>query len=650
MVRLVCAKSRIALIGNITIPQLELSAASLLKKLYLQIRNQFSFNVDRVVLWSDSTIVLHWIHKAPNLLKTFEANRVTDIQSLGEKVQWRHVRTNDNPADALSRGQLPADFLQNTLWFTGPAWLAQSEENWPLLIQLKLTNLPGLKQRTCIATVAHTANIYSGSSSYCTLLKAIVLLIRWRNKSPKKEPIAVAEQLEAEQRLLKLVQHENFSVEVTRLKTARDATPGEPRKTTRFDNLQPFIDESEIVRVGGRLKKSKLLYNQRHPILLPAKHHVTDLIIRHYHQSNQHGGIQLTLYSIRERFWILNGRDQVRKVVRQCVDCIRVKPILLHAPVADLPSSRVTESPAFSHVGIDYFGPILIKEKKFRNRSMLKTYGCIFVCMKSKAVHIERASDLSSEGFLAAFLRFISHRGIPEHVYSDNGTNFVGADKELKEIYDLIGADEFRQSIEGHALSNRITWHFNPPLSPHFGGLWESAVKSAKHHLKRILKDHFLTYEQLNTLLIEIEATLNSRPLCVLSSDPNDPLAITPAQLLIGKSFKTLPEKHLFSVADNRLSTWNFITKARQDFWKRWHSEYLNELQVRQKWNNSNGEIKTGAVVILIEKNIPSGRWPLGVVLEVFPGSDGVTRVVNVKTASGIYKRNITNLCVLPLA
>ena len=243
-----------------------------------------------------------------------------------------------------------------------------------------------------------------------------------------------------------------------------------------------------------------------------------------------------------------------------------------------LPEARVTEAPAFSRTGVDFFGPILIKEKKDRNRSFIKTYGCVFICMVSKAVHIELATDLSTEGFLAALRRFISRRGIPEHIYSDNGTNFVGANRELREIYDLLDTADFKQAIGSFALSKSTEWHFNPPLSPHFGGLWEAAVKSFKHHLKRVLKDQKFTYEQLNTLLIEIEAILNSRPLCAFSADPNDPLAITPAHLLIGRPFNFLPEKNLVSVLDNRLSTYNFITKARQDFWKRWYKEYLKRI------------------------------------------------------------------------
>ncbi|XP_058797376.1 uncharacterized protein LOC131667740 [Phymastichus coffea] len=315
--------------------------------------------------------------------------------------------------------------------------------------------------------------------------------------------------------------------------------------------------------------------------------------------------------------------------------------------MGNLPKARVDGSPAFDHTGVDFFGPMLIKEKKNRNKSFLKVYGSVFICLASKAVHIELVSDLSTEGFLIAFRRFVSRRGIPSNVYSDNGTNFIGADRQLQELYDLFEKPEFRERVGEHAIAKRVKWHFNPPLSPYFGGLWEAAVKSFKHHLKRII-DKQLTFEQLETLLIEIEAILNSRPLCALSADPNDPLAITPAHLLIGRPFNVLPEESLISVPSNRLSTTNFMTQARQTFWMKWHREYLHEIQLQQKWHTSNSEIKPGLVVLMMDDLTHCARWPLGVILEVFPGSDGIARVASVKTTSGVYKRNITRLCILP--
>lgn len=665
-IKLACSKSRVAPISGLTIPRAELSAATVLKRLYVESKSQFEFPIDRVVFWSDSTIVLCWLKKAPHLLRTFEANKVAEIQSIEDQVEWRYVRSKQNPADALSRGQLPSEFLNNSLWVSGPEWLSLSELNWPLPVEHTSANIPGLRKGVCLVTSSSPSvnDIFLRFSKYQRLVRVIAYIRRWKKSKPNnrcvrlffeitdyKERIAkiiklipsllCSEVINSERCVIKLIQHERFSKDLKLLENGQ---------TTRLDAFSPFIDEFSLIRVGGRLKKSKLVYNQKYPLLLPAKHYVSDLIIRDFHERCLHAGIQSTLYATREYYWIQNGKNQVTGVLHRCVECVRQRPRMMHAKMADLPESRITESSPFRCTGVDFFGPFLIKEKKARNKTFIKTYGCVFVCMSTKAVHIELAIDMSSQGFLAAFRRFVSRRGLPEYVYSDNGTNFVGANRELLEIYKLFDTSEFKKDISNYALSNRIEWHFNPPVSPHFGGLWEAAVKSFKHHLKRIMKEQHLTYEQLYTLLVEIEAILNSRPLCSISSDPNDPLALTPAHVLIGRPFNFLPSENLVLVPDNRLSTYKFIIKARQDFWNRWHKEYLNELQMRTKWQSSSDEVKPGSVIALKDDNLGCARWPLGVILKVKPGSDGISRVASVKTATGIYDRNITRLCVLPIS
>ncbi|KYN12710.1 hypothetical protein ALC57_15113 [Trachymyrmex cornetzi] len=266
-----------------------------------------------------------------------------------------------------------------------------------------------------------------------------------------------------------------------------------------------------------------------------------------------------------------------------------------------------------------------------------------------KAVHLEVVSDLTSDGFLAVLRRFVARRGMPEHIYSDNGTNFVGANKQLREMYALFNSDQHKEQVNKFACNHRITWHFIPPAAPHFGGLWESMVKLFKHHFKRVVGDSLFTFKELNTFTIKIESILNSRPITILSCDLNDLLVLSPAHYLIGKRLTALPEGNLTSVPANRLSTWQHISKVRQHFWARWNLEYLNELQVRVKWVKDEPQFVTGAVVLIKDKNLPCNQWALGRITKIHPGDDGRVRAATVKTANGEVERAARYLCLLPV-
>jgi hypothetical protein len=313
--------------------------------------------------------------------------------------------------------------------------------------------------------------------------------------------------------------------------------------------------------------------------------------------------------------------------------------------MGQLPAARVCVNRPFTHTGVDFAGPLLIRVG-LRRAAPIKAYVAVFVCLATKAVHLEPVSSLNSDAFMACLRRFMSRRGMPSHIWSDNGTNFIGVQRELKQYF---LPQNTGRTIPEDLISDGIQWMFMPPGAPHFGGLWEAAVKSFKHHLFRTVTNTNLNFEELCTILTQIEACLNSRPLTALSSDPSDHRALTPNHFRIGGSSQPSPEPDVTDVPDQRLKKWMLLQKLIQGFWHRWRTEYLSPIQGRQKWLKNSTEIQSGALVILVEDNLPPRSWRSVRIHALHPGTDGITRVATVRTSSGsLMKRPLTKLCPLP--
>ncbi|XP_029672102.1 uncharacterized protein LOC115240850 [Formica exsecta] len=414
--------------------------------------------------------------------------------------------------------------------------------------------------------------------------------------------------------------------------------------------LSPFMDKDGLIQVGGRLKNSDLQPEARHPILLPRDHELTKRIIRQEHVRSLHAGTHATMATVRQRFWPLSLRSATRKIVRNCMICFKAKPIQSEALMGSLPTSRVTISRPFSHCGVDYAGPVILREGKRRNARNHKAYISIFVCFATKGVYIELVSDLTSEGFIGALRRFISRRGKPSCIYSDNGTAFVRAQKQLKELYDFINDSQTQGHIQQFLREHETSWCFIPPNAPYFGGLWEAAVKSAKYHMARIIGKAHLTFEKMTTVLCEIEAILNSRPLMQLSADPNDLTYLSPGHFLIGTALNSLPCHDLHDTNENRLTRWQRVEQLRQHFWRRWSLEYLHSLQERTKWKVNKGiQLKPDQLVLIKQQGLAPLQWLLGRVQEIHTDSDGVVRAANVRTAKWSFIRPLSKFAILPI-
>ncbi|CAL8084624.1 unnamed protein product [Orchesella dallaii] len=305
-------------------------------------------------------------------------------------------------------------------------------------------------------------------------------------------------------------------------------------ENSKLKKLVPFQDEEGLLRVEGRLHHADLPVDRRHPIILPRNNHLTSLIIEECHIRHFHSGASLTCAALQHDYWILGAKDAVRHQIRKCIRCKRVRATGMQQLMGNLPAGRVNQNRPFLHSGVDFAGPFQIKMRRGRGATSDKCYFAEFVCFTTKAVHIEVVTDLTTEAFIACLRRFTARRGVCSHLYSDCGTNFIGADRELSKQLLIVNRTSQQQCSE-----LGITWAFNPPAAPHQGGLWEAAVKSIKFHLKRVMGTSLLTLEQFQTLLCNVEACLNSRPICALSSDATDYSALTPGHFLIGSQSRS---------------------------------------------------------------------------------------------------------------
>ncbi|GFX61219.1 integrase catalytic domain-containing protein [Trichonephila clavipes] len=261
------------------------------------------------------------------------------------------------------------------------------------------------------------------------------------------------------------------------------------------------------------------------------------------------------------------------------------------------------------------------------------------------AVHIELVLDLTSQAFIPALKRFMARRGKCAKLFSDNGKNFVGACNEIKKLLEIVRNPD--EKLANYLAAEGIEWKFIPARSPNFGGLWEAAIKSCKYHLKRVGIN--LTYEELLTVTVQIEGILNSRPLCPLSNNDDDFQVLTPTHFLINRSLNSLEEPNLTKCKESNLKRWQKITKIVQLMWKFWSCNYLNQLLQRGKWMFEKNNVKIGDLVLIIEENLPTYKWALGRIVELYYGEDKKVRVVKIKTQYSTCKRAISKIFVLPM-
>ena len=449
-------------------------------------------------------------------------------------------------------------------------------------------------------------------------------------------PALSAEELrEAERLVVGQVQKEAFSQEISALKNG-----GTISSSSSLLQLTPQLDPDDLLRVGGRLANAPLAEVSRHPLILPRDNRITTLIIDAIHQQLMHAGADHVLNELRQTFWVPRARQAVKKVVMDCPSCRRRRAQPCQPRMADLPAARFDTRHAFSSIGNDFFGPLMVKT---HGRRTEKRWCMLVTCLTTRGLHLEVTHTLDTQSFLMGFRRFVARRGPPSEVFSDNGSCLRAGEKELRQL--------LRQWNQ-HAISDELTqqnirWHFNPPAACDMSGVWERMVGTVKRSLRAVLGRLIVTDEVLHTVLAEVEAVVNSRPLTHVSTEPSSLEALTPSHLLLGRPTSRLPPG-LFQDGDtSSRRAWRQSQALAEQLWRRWLREYVPGLACRRKWMTETRNLQVGDLVLLVESGITRGQWPLGRVIEVVPGPDSRVRSARVRVRGGELHRPVRRLCLL---
>ncbi|UYV82396.1 hypothetical protein LAZ67_21001940 [Cordylochernes scorpioides] len=607
VVRFVEARNRLATIKRITIPRLELLACLIGARLLVHVLENLEESPEKIQCWTDSSPALYWIQQQENWAQ-FVSNRVKEITTLTKSEDWNHVAGEHNPADLPSRGESPSKFTKSR-WWEGPKWLQKKKEDWPVSkVQYDLEAIEERRKTVVAGFVTKKPeenpwylNLYEGKRevTLTQILRVIAWMLRFKPSEYKGDIISQEELDSAEKSLVKIIQSESIGDEDPKMK-----------------QLHAFQDKEGLWRVKTRIVNRNDDELFRLPILIPTNHPVTELIVKSVHEKMYHCGAQTLRSVLREKFWIPKARQLVRHVIHKCPRCRRFETKRVDVPEASLPQHRVRDVVVFEVTEIDLGGPLYLEDGQ-------KVWFVIFTCGVYRAVHLELVTSLSTEGLVGAVERFVARRGCSAVIYSDNGTNLVGLRNEL------------------YRVNFGVKWKLNPPAAPWWGGWIERIVGLTKKLLRRLLGKRVVNYEEMVTILENCERVINARPLTYIAEDNDDLVLLTPEMFL--REPKTEGEIDLNEFRCNFGKSYEKRKRLLKEFRKRFRSEYLG-LLVHHDNSKKQRQLKVGDIVLVEVENRKQINWPIGKITKVFPGTDNVRRLVEVKTKSGFMERAVQRL------
>lgn len=661
-VNFVAAKTRVAPANKQTIPRLELLSTLLLANLINNVSMALKPEVElkEICCFTDSKVALYWIKGTNKEWKPFVENRTNEVRRLVPPQCWNHCPGKENPADLPSRGMTPIELVGSRLWRYGPDWLFYSraiedEEGLKMpeecLKEIKATHdtTHGFlitSRSSCLDNIIHCESF----SRLQRLLRVTAYVIRFVNTlkgKVKKERVVLA---------LELTTAEVSNAEKCWIIESQRHLKEDAAFPTWEKQFNLFLDAG-VWRCGGRLSNADIPYSAKHPALLHKSHYLTLLIIRDAHERVRHNGVKETLTEIRSRYWIVRGRQLVRQVLHKCILCHRFESQPYKTPPPPpLPSFRVREAPAFTYTGVDFAGPLYIRNQGLETEG--KVWICLYTCCAIRAVHLELVPNMTSEAFIRCFKRFTARRGFPHKFISDNGKTFKAAAKTIDMV---LNQPEVQQFFAGIGLE----WSFNLEKAPWWGGVFERMIKSVKRCLRKTIGKAKLTYDELSTALTEVEMIINSRPLSYVSTeDVEEPL--TPSHLLVGRRVLSLPDTTFYHkmgddnynvelTHDSLSRRMDHLNKTLNHFWKRWRAEYLLQLRECHRHSgttDSKNVLCEGQVVLMHNEGSPRGFWKLVRIHKLIKGGDGhirgaIVRVLSKGARTTLLRRPVK--CLYPL-